>query len=85
VSQPAPSAWYDVPADATAAEPQARRADAARTRDRRLPALGYTNREIALACGTSFRTVRNQLSAVYAKLGAANRTEALALGIDPIE
>lgn len=44
---------------------------------------GLTNREIALACGTSYRTVRNQLSAVYAKLGASNRTEALALMVDP--
>lgn len=40
--------------------------------------LGYSNREIALACGTSFRTVRNQLSAVYEKLDVSNRTEALA-------
>jgi DNA-binding CsgD family transcriptional regulator len=44
--------------------------------------LGYTNREIALACGTSFRTVRNQLSAVFAKLGVTNRTEALARSLE---
>lgn len=40
--------------------------------------LGYTSREIALARGTSFFTVRNQLSALYRKLGVANRTEAVA-------
>lgn len=43
--------------------------------------LGYTNRDIARACGTSFRTVRNQLSSVYEKLGAANRAEAVALTV----
>lgn len=40
--------------------------------------LGYTNDQIALACGTSFRTVRNQLSSIFRKLGVANRTEAIA-------
>jgi DNA-binding CsgD family transcriptional regulator len=39
--------------------------------------LGYTNREIAAACGTSFRTVRNQLTRVFDKLGASTRAEAV--------
>jgi DNA-binding CsgD family transcriptional regulator len=43
--------------------------------------LGYTNREIACACGTSPRTVRNQLSAIFAKLGASTRAEAVALSL----
>lgn len=44
-------------------------------------ALGYTNREIAVACGTSPRTVRNQLSAVFRKLGASTRAEAVAISL----
>ena len=40
--------------------------------------LGYTNREIASACGTSFRTVRNQLGPLFAKLDASTRAEAVA-------
>ncbi len=43
--------------------------------------LGYTNAEIALACGTSFRTVRNQLTSVFRKLGASTRAEAVALAL----
>jgi DNA-binding CsgD family transcriptional regulator len=43
--------------------------------------LGYTNREIAVACGTSPRTVRNQLSAVFRKLGASTRSEAVAISL----
>ncbi len=41
--------------------------------------LGYTNRDIAQALGTSVKTVRNQLSAAYSKLGVANRAEAVGL------
>lgn len=41
--------------------------------------LGYGNREIAAARGTSFFTVRNQLSTLYRKLGVSNRTEAVGL------
>lgn len=41
--------------------------------------LGYTTREIALACGTSVFTVRNQLSALYRQLGVSNRAEAAGL------
>lgn len=40
-------------------------------------ALGHATADIALARGTSFFTVRNQLSALYRKLGVANRAEAL--------
>jgi len=41
--------------------------------------LGYSSEQIARARGTSFFTVRNQLSALYRKLGVANRTEAVGL------
>ncbi len=41
--------------------------------------LGYTNREIAAACGTSPNTVRNQLASVFVKLGASPRAEAVAI------
>jgi DNA-binding CsgD family transcriptional regulator len=40
--------------------------------------LGYTNREIGAACGTSFRTVRNQLSHLFDKLEVSTRSEAVA-------
>lgn len=42
-------------------------------------ALGFTNDEIGKALGTSPRTVRNQLSALYMRLGVANRAELVAL------
>lgn len=40
--------------------------------------LGYRNREIATACGTSPNTVRNQLASVFEKLGVTTRSEAVA-------
>jgi DNA-binding CsgD family transcriptional regulator len=40
--------------------------------------LGYTNEQIALALGSAPRTVRNQLSRVYEKLGVSGRAEAVA-------
>lgn len=40
--------------------------------------LGYTNQQIALALGSATRTVRNQLSRVYEKLGVGSRAEAVA-------
>jgi DNA-binding CsgD family transcriptional regulator len=40
--------------------------------------LGYTNQQIALALGSAPRTVRNQLSRVYEKLGVSGRAEAVA-------
>lgn len=44
--------------------------------------LGYRNRDIALALGTSPNTVRNQLSGLYEKLGVASRSEAVAVAMD---
>ena len=41
--------------------------------------LGHTNAQIALALGSAERTVRNQLSSIYEKLGVATRAEAAAL------
>jgi DNA-binding CsgD family transcriptional regulator len=41
--------------------------------------LGYTNEQIALALGSAARTVRNQLSHVYEKLGVSSRAEAVAV------
>jgi len=40
--------------------------------------LGYSNPQIAAASGTSFRTVRNQLSLLFDKLEVATRAEAVA-------
>jgi DNA-binding CsgD family transcriptional regulator len=40
--------------------------------------LGYTNAQIAQARGNTLRTVRNQLSSAYAKLGVGSRAEAVA-------
>ena len=40
--------------------------------------LGYTNQQIAAALGSAPRTVRNQLSSAYQKLGVASRAEAVA-------
>jgi DNA-binding CsgD family transcriptional regulator len=40
-------------------------------------ALGYTNAQIACALGTRERTVRNQLSSAYEKLGVSSRAEAV--------
>ena len=42
-------------------------------------AAGRTNSEIGQCECRSDKTVRNQLTRVYAKLGAANRAEAVAL------
>jgi DNA-binding NarL/FixJ family response regulator len=41
--------------------------------------LGYTNKEIALACGISPNTVRNRLAAVYERLGVSTRAELASL------
>lgn len=46
-------------------------------------ALGYSNEQIAAACGTSLYTVRNQLSRAYAKLGVATRAEAVGALLRP--
>ena len=42
-------------------------------------ASGRTNVQIGRCAGRSEKTVRNQLTGLYAKLGAANRAEAVAL------
>jgi DNA-binding CsgD family transcriptional regulator len=41
--------------------------------------LGYSNAQIAHARGNAERTVRNQLSSAYAKLGVGSRAEAVAV------
>jgi DNA-binding CsgD family transcriptional regulator len=43
--------------------------------------LGFTNGEIARACGTAPHTVRNQLVRVFQKLGASTRAEAVAIAL----
>ncbi len=48
----------------------------------RLMAGGLSNREIAEALGTSERTVKNQASAVLAKLGVRDRTRAVLRALD---
>ena len=42
-------------------------------------AAGCSNAQIGLCIGRSEKTVRNQLTRVYAKLGVANRAEAVAV------
>jgi DNA-binding CsgD family transcriptional regulator len=42
-------------------------------------AHGYTNEQIGVALGTRPRTIRNQLSSAYEKLGVASRAEAVGL------
>ena len=41
-------------------------------------ASGHTNAQIGRHLGRSEKTVRNQLTRIYAKLGVANRVEAAA-------
>ncbi len=43
---------------------------------------GLANKQIALTLGISEHTVKFHLSALYAKLGAASRTEAVKRGIE---
>jgi DNA-binding NarL/FixJ family response regulator len=45
----------------------------------RLVAQGRANKEVAAALGVTERTVKFHLSAIMSRLGAANRTEAVAL------
>ncbi|MBS1911496.1 MAG: response regulator transcription factor [Bacteroidetes bacterium] len=45
----------------------------------RLIALGRSNKEIAAALGITERTVKFHVSSILSKLGAANRTEAVAI------
>ena len=44
-------------------------------------AQGLANKQIALALSISEHTVKFHISAIYAKLGATNRTEAVRLGL----
>jgi DNA-binding NarL/FixJ family response regulator len=37
--------------------------------------LGYSNREIAMALGSSTNTVRNQVASIFRKAGATTRSE----------
>jgi DNA-binding NarL/FixJ family response regulator len=46
-----------------------------------LLAQGLANKQIAVSLGISEHTVKFHVSALYAKLGATNRTEAVRLGI----
>jgi DNA-binding CsgD family transcriptional regulator len=45
--------------------------------------FGHTNEQIARALGTSPRTVRNQLSCIYQKLGVGSRAEVVAELLTP--
>lgn len=51
----------------------------------RYVALGLTNREIALACGTSPNTVRNQLASVFRKAAVSTRSELVAWSLGALE
>lgn len=42
-------------------------------------AAGRTNAQIGCCAGRSEKTIRNQLTRVYAKLGVVNRSEAVAV------
>ena len=44
-------------------------------------AQGLTNKQIALALGISEHTVKYHISAIYGKLGALNRAEAVRVGV----
>jgi two-component system, NarL family, response regulator YdfI len=46
-----------------------------------LLAHGLANKQIALSLGISEHTVKFHISAIYSKLGASNRTEAVRLGV----
>ncbi|MGK6306997.1 response regulator transcription factor [Variovorax sp. DT-64] len=45
----------------------------------RAMAAGSTNAQLAALVGRSEKTIRNQLSRLYLRLGARNRTEAVAI------
>jgi DNA-binding NarL/FixJ family response regulator len=45
-----------------------------------LLAQGLANKQIAIALGISEHTVKFHVSSIYARLGAANRTEAVSIG-----
>jgi DNA-binding CsgD family transcriptional regulator len=47
-----------------------------------LASAGFKSKEIGEELGMTFGAVRNQLSRIYRKLGAKNRAEAIAKGIE---
>lgn len=54
------------------------------TREREILVLiaqGNSNRQVAKELGISEKTVKNHLSAVFAKIGASDRTQAVVMGI----
>lgn len=74
---PAPS---DPPADPTFREPLS----SLTAREREILVLvsqGKSNRRVASSLGISEKTVRNHLSAVFSKVGASDRTQAVVMGI----
>ncbi|THA57033.1 response regulator transcription factor [Streptomyces sp. A1136] len=46
-----------------------------------LVSQGKSNRRVASSLGISEKTVRNHLSAVFSKVGASDRTQAVVMGI----
>lgn len=71
-----------LPAAAVAPGPAARATPALTRAEHEVLAylpLGYSNAQIARARGNTARTVRNQLSSAYAKLGVGSRAEAVAV------
>ena len=44
-------------------------------------ALGYTNSEVAMACGNAPNTVKKQIAAIFSKLGASTRAECVRIAI----
>ncbi|MGR4879917.1 LuxR C-terminal-related transcriptional regulator [Streptomyces sp. LARHCF249] len=74
---PGPTA---LPADPTSREPLS----SLTAREREILVLvsqGKSNRRVASSLGISEKTVRNHLSAVFSKVGASDRTQAVVMGI----
>ncbi|MFD7916026.1 LuxR C-terminal-related transcriptional regulator [Streptomyces sp. NPDC059752] len=70
----------DIPADPTSREP----VSSLTAREREILVLvsqGKSNRRVASSLGISEKTVRNHLSAVFSKVGASDRTQAVVMGI----
>ncbi|WP_208948657.1 helix-turn-helix domain-containing protein [Streptomyces subrutilus] len=69
-----------LPADPTSREPLS----SLTAREREILVLvsqGKSNRRVASSLGISEKTVRNHLSAVFSKVGASDRTQAVVMGI----
>ncbi|MEU9236299.1 helix-turn-helix domain-containing protein [Streptomyces subrutilus] len=70
----------DRPAEPTSREPLS----SLTAREREILVLvsqGKSNRRVASSLGISEKTVRNHLSAVFSKVGASDRTQAVVMGI----